>query len=172
MLLVVRVFAFVVLLLALPFVLWVAFVNLTGREGSMWFAGRPTTLGVHGGMLAAPKATPNSVVSENVAREHPAWAAPLAFTGDSHAAFARLKTILQTTERVTLITSAPDYLHAECRSKTMGFVDDFEARLDATAGVIHVRSASRLGRRDFGVNRSRIDEIRQAFEAAAKSAAT
>lgn len=43
----------------------------------------------------------------------------------------------------------------------MGYVDDVEFRLDAEANLIHVRSAARLGRRDFGVNRARLEAIRR-----------
>jgi uncharacterized protein (DUF1499 family) len=66
----------------------------------------------------------------------------------------------------TLVTQRPGYLHAECRTKWMGFVDDVEFLLDPAARVIHVRSASRLGRRDFGTNRERIEAIRAALGAA------
>lgn len=170
MLLVVRVLAFVVLLIAMPFVLWVAFVNLTGREGSMWFAGRPSTLGVHGGRLSAPKGTPNSVVSEGIPGEHPAWIPALTFTGDGKAAFARAREIVRAMDRVAVVVEQDDYLLAECRSKTIGFVDDLELRLDNDAKVIHMRSASRLGRRDFGVNRARVTAIRRAFDGATTSA--
>lgn len=57
------------------------------------------------------------------------------------------------------------YLHAEFRSLIFRFVDDVEFLLDADAGVIHVRSASRLGYSDLGVNRRRVEAIRQAFSA-------
>jgi uncharacterized protein (DUF1499 family) len=46
----------------------------------------------------------------------------------------------------------------------MGFVDDVEFLADRASGVVHVRSASRLGRRDFGVNRARIEELRAILE--------
>jgi uncharacterized protein (DUF1499 family) len=45
-------------------------------------------------------------------------------------------------------------------TRLMRFVDDAEFYLDEKAGVIHVRSASRLGSSDFGVNRARIESIR------------
>ena len=52
-----------------------------------------------------------------------------------------------------------NYLYAEFRSRLLGFVDDVEFFFDGV--VVHVRSASRLGRRDFGVNRARVEEIRR-----------
>ena len=59
----------------------------------------------------------------------------------------------------TVIEEKPNYLYAEFRTKLLGFVDDVEFLLGD--GVIHVRSASRLGRRDFGVNRRRIESLRK-----------
>ncbi len=61
-----------------------------------------------------------------------------------------------------------EYLLVEFRSRRLGFVDDVEFLLDPNAGVIQVRSASRLGRRDFGVNRARVEALRMAFVAAPK----
>ena len=59
----------------------------------------------------------------------------------------------------TVIEEKPDYLYAEFRSRLLGFVDDVE--LLRQGGVLHVRSASRLGRRDFGVNRKRVEALRK-----------
>ncbi len=57
----------------------------------------------------------------------------------------------------------PGYLHAEFRSALFGFVDDVEFRMDEAHGRIDVRSASRTGYYDFGVNRRRVEEIRKRF---------
>jgi uncharacterized protein (DUF1499 family) len=62
--------------------------------------------------------------------------------------------------RAKVVTAEPNYLYVEFTSKLMGYVDDTEFYLDEKAGVIQVRSASRLGRSDFGVNRERIESIR------------
>ena len=56
-----------------------------------------------------------------------------------------------------------DYLHAECRSALFGFVDDLELHLRASDGIIAVRSASRLGYGDLGVNRRRVESLRSAL---------
>ena len=66
--------------------------------------------------------------------------------------------------RATVIRHEGNYLYAEFRSKLMGFVDDVEFTHDEKAGVLHVRSASRLGRRDFGVNRARVEQLRSRIE--------
>jgi uncharacterized protein (DUF1499 family) len=58
------------------------------------------------------------------------------------------------------VNETPGYLHAECRSALFGFVDDLELHLRVSEGVIAVRSASRLGYSDLGVNRRRVEILR------------
>lgn len=82
--------------------------------------------------------------------------------GDPVAAFGRLKDLLPGMPRTSLLTVTDDYLHAVCRTR-LGFADDLECQLCLSAGVIHVRSASRLGYYDFGVNRARVERLRQAL---------
>ncbi len=64
--------------------------------------------------------------------------------------------------RATIVESSEFGIRAEFRSR-LGFVDDVEFRIDEAAGVIHVRSASRSGYWDFGVNRRRVEAIRETF---------
>lgn len=165
MIVLLRVFGLLLLAILVLFGLWIAFVNLTGRENSMWFGGRPSTLGVKGGKLSGPRKTPNSVVSEGIESTHRAYVAPIAFTGDPRAALAKLGSVLQALDRVTIIKVEETYLCAEFRSKTLGYIDDFEARVDPAASVIHVRSSSRLGYGDKGFNRARVEMIRAKFAA-------
>jgi uncharacterized protein (DUF1499 family) len=61
---------------------------------------------------------------------------------------------------VHVITESDNYLHAECESAVFGFVDDLELHLRSLEGVIAVRSASRLGYSDLGVNRRRVERLR------------
>ena len=163
--LVIRVLALAVLFIVSVFLVWVVVVNVIKREDSMWYGGRPSTLGIKEGKLSGPKQTPNSVVSDSVATTHPAYIAPIAFTGDAKAAMAKLTAIVKSMEGATLMEATDAYLCAEFKSKTMRYTDDFEARVDSAANVIHVRSASRLGKRDFDVNRQRVDAIRAKFVA-------
>jgi uncharacterized protein (DUF1499 family) len=65
-----------------------------------------------------------------------------------------------------IVEEQPDYLYAEFETRWLKFVDDVEFLLDEPHGAIQVRSASRLGRRDFGVNRARIEAIRATLAAA------
>jgi uncharacterized protein (DUF1499 family) len=69
--------------------------------------------------------------------------------------------------RTTVVSQEQNYLYAEFRTRLMRYVDDVEFFHDDKAGVIHVRSASRLGRRDFGVNRKRMEELRSLLSASA-----
>ena len=62
--------------------------------------------------------------------------------------------------RTTVVTATGTYLHAEFRSAVFRFVDDVEFHADEAAGVIQVRSGSRIGFSDLGVNRRRIEAIR------------
>jgi len=122
---------------------------------------RPDNLGVRDGRLAPPKRTPNNVNSQidrNADGGH--YIEPLRYTGDARQAWAALRRVIDGMQRTKIITSDPNYLYAEFSTKLMGFVDDTEFYLDEKAGVIHVRSSARLGIRDFGVNRERIESIR------------
>lgn len=121
---------------------------------------RPANLGAVDGRLSPCKTTPNCVSSQADRADAEHYIAPLAFNGDPSRAWAALRRVVGGLERTAIIRDEQAYLYAEFTSKLMGYVDDTEFVLDG-AGVIHVRSASRLGRKDFGVNRKRIEEIRQ-----------
>jgi len=127
---------------------------------------RPDTLGVRDGRLARCRRTPNCVSSQAGPEDRGHYIAPLAFAGDPDAAMAALRQVVEATPGARVIRAQPDYLYAEYRSRLMRFVDDVEFALDAPAGVIHVRSASRVGIRDFGVNRARVEALRKALGAA------
>jgi uncharacterized protein (DUF1499 family) len=151
--------------LAMLLAVLAAGVLVAGQLGL--FAGsRPTDLGVHDGMLKAPGVGARNVVSSQAASQphnDSNLIAPLHFEGDPNAAFARLQALLRTMDGATIVSSEPGYLHVEFRSRMLHFVDDAEFLLDAKNGVIQMRSASRVGRGDFGVNRARLERIRQAF---------
>lgn len=59
--------------------------------------------------------------------------------------------------------SEAHYVRLEFISKVMGFVDDLE--LQQEASLAHVRSASRVGRYDWNVNRTRIEQLQDSFNA-------
>jgi len=87
---------------------------------------------------------------------------PIPFRGTAEEARAALETVVRSFPRATIAASSGIGIRAEFRSR-LGFVDDVEFRIDEAAGVIHVRSASRKGYWDLGVNRRRVEAIREAF---------
>ena len=117
---------------------------------------RPTNLGVTGGRLAPCRRTPNCVSSQAEPQDQEHYIAPLAFRGT----MAELRRAVESMPRATVVTVQAQYLYAEFRTMLMRYVDDVELYYDERAGLVHVRSASRLGRRDFGLNRKRVEELR------------
>ena len=112
-------------------------------------------------ILAPCPASPNCVSSKATDTEH--FTEPLHFTGDASLAWNRLIAALGTESRLSIVEDTGSYLHAEARSLVFRFVDDVEFLLDSAHGVIQVRSASRVGYSDFGVNRRRVERIRKAY---------
>lgn len=128
----------------------------------------PTDLGVKGGRLKAPARTPNSVSSQaGLYPDHPMRAyaeiAAIGFTGEGRAAIDRIRRIVESTRGARVVRAEPTYLYAQFQTRWLKFVDDAEFLADEGAKVIHVRSASRIGRGDLGVNRARIEAIRTRF---------
>jgi uncharacterized protein (DUF1499 family) len=131
---------------------------LIGCTGS-----RPMNLGVNDGKLAPCPASPNCVSSQSKDKEH--GIEPLRYTGSATEAMDRLKKIIIGMKRTRIIAETGPYIHAEFTSALFRFVDDVEFFLDERAAVIHVRSASRIGYSDLGVNRKRIETIRTLWTA-------
>lgn len=126
---------------------------------------QPTGLGVRDGRLKAPSNTPNSVSSQAALHAgHPqrpyAEIAPLVLRGSGIETLARIKAVVEGMRGARVVRSEPDYLYAQFTTPLMKFVDDTEFWYDPAAQVIQVRSASRVGRKDFGVNRARVEAIR------------
>jgi uncharacterized protein (DUF1499 family) len=90
---------------------------------------------------------------------------PLGFTGSPDAALDRLAAAIAQLPRSRIVRRDGGYLHAEVRSRCFGFVDDIEAQVDAAAGAVHLRSASRVGISDRGVNARRVEQIRALYAA-------
>ena len=105
--------------------------------------------------------TPNCVSSQAADAAH--FSEPIPFSGPPAHALERLRSVLENEPRTTIITLQDNYLHAEARSLVFRFVDDVEFLLDREQGLIHVRSASRTGYSDLGVNHRRVERIRKAF---------
>jgi len=140
-------------------------------QAGLFQSSAPTDLGVHGGRLKPPSATDNSVSSQAVLySDHPqhqaAQIAPLPLRGDGPATIARIKSVVLSMAGAKMIKSDSDYLYAQYTTPLMKFVDDVEFWYDPAAQAIQVRSASRIGEGDMGVNRKRIEAVRAALAAA------
>jgi uncharacterized protein (DUF1499 family) len=139
-------------------------VALAGQIGLL--RGRmPADLGVHEGRLKPPSRNPNSVSSQaglypdNPMREY-ARIEALPVQGSGPQTIERIRRIVEAMDGAKVVQVNSGYLYAQFTSRTMKFVDDTEFWFDPQAGVIQVRSASRLGRKDFGVNRGHIEAVR------------
>lgn len=121
---------------------------------------RPANLGVKDGRLASCGRRLNCVSSQAEPADAQRFVAPLPFKGSAVEAIAAARRAVESMARSRVVRAEGGYLHAEFRSRLMGYVDDVEFTFDAAAGVLHVRSASRLGRRDFNVNRERVEALR------------
>jgi uncharacterized protein (DUF1499 family) len=126
----------------------------------------PANPGLSGSRLAPCPASPNCVSSLASAESQRVEA--LRFSGDAAQAQSRLLNVLKGMERVHIVRVEETYIHAEFRSALLGFVDDVEFLFDPP-GAIQMRSASRLGYSDFGVNRERVAAIRARFAASAEA---
>jgi uncharacterized protein (DUF1499 family) len=122
----------------------------------------PANTGQNGNRLAPCPASPNCASS--LANAESQRVEALRYNGDAEQAQSRLLSVLQGMERVRIVRVEEAYIHAEFRSALLGFVDDVEFLFDPP-GAIQMRSASRLGYSDFGVNRERVTAIRARFAA-------
>jgi uncharacterized protein (DUF1499 family) len=135
-----------------------------GQPMGLFSGTRPEGLGFNGGKFKAPTWKPNTVSSTVEKSDDKHYIAPLAISGDADAAWNKLQAVVKAQRGATVVEAKPDYLYAEFKTAGMGFVDDVEFSLDKAANVIHVRSGSRLGVRDFGMNRNRIETIRRLMQ--------
>ena len=149
----------------------VAVVGAIGAgQAGVFRSSAPTDLGVHGGKLKPPSTTDNSVSSQAALypdnpQRQAAHIAPLALRGDGPATVARIKSVVEAMAGAKVVKSDADYLYAQFTTPLMKFVDDAEFWYDPVAQVIQVRSASRIGEGDMGVNRKRIEAVRAALSA-------
>ena len=130
----------------------------------------PEERGLRDGRLQPPSRTDNSVSSQaqlwpagEYAVEY-ARIEPIRFSDDPVAAMNRLRDVLQAWPGATIVEERPDYIAVEFETRWLRFVDDAQFLLDPAERVIHVRSKSRLGRGDHGVNRERIEALRRRLD--------
>jgi uncharacterized protein (DUF1499 family) len=124
---------------------------------------RPSNLGLSNGELAPCPSSANCVSSDAPDAAHKVE--PFSVLGWPEAAWPTVLEGVQSLPRTTVVEESAGYLHAESASAVFGFVDDLELHLRVSEAVIAVRSASRVGRSDLGVNRRRVEKLRDALRA-------
>ena len=113
-------------------------------------------------LLKPCRKKPNCVSSQSKNPSHQIQ--PIYFNGKVKDAKEKLKKILNSTSNAKFITLTKKYWHIEFTSHWWGFVDDVEILFYQSELHIDIRSASRVGYWDFGVNRKRVEKIRFQFE--------
>ncbi|MEJ2056909.1 MAG: DUF1499 domain-containing protein [Desulfofustis sp.] len=125
-------------------------------------SGTAPELGVNNGRLTPCPKTPNCVNSQAEDEKHAIE--PIVVAAAPQKTRDRLLKVVAAEKRAEIVRAEKDYIRTTFRSAFFGFVDDVEfyisgQRKDNT--VVHVRSASRIGHSDLGVNRKRVERIRK-----------
>jgi uncharacterized protein (DUF1499 family) len=155
------------ILFALAIALLALILIIAGQMGLL--RGKaPQDLGLTDGKLKRPSRTENSVSSQtDLWPDHPqkkyASIAPFKASGDGSAEMKKIADALKAMPRTVIVKQEPGYIYAQSTTALLKFTDDVEFALDASKGLIDVRSSSRLGQKDFGANRARIEAIRAAL---------
>lgn len=118
-------------------------------------------LGVKDGKLAPCPNKPNCVSTQSTDEKNKMES--YSYSGTEGEALAKLKEILSNRKRTKIVKEEENYIRAEETSKLLKFVDDIEFYLDGQSKTVHFRSASRTGYSDLGVNKKRMEEIKEAF---------
>ena len=121
---------------------------------------RPADIGVNNNRLTPCPESPNCVSSFEDEKDETHYIKAYSIKqAKPETTWSLLKSIIEKNDRAEIISSDDAYIYAEFTSGMMRFVDDTEFMLDAENKLIHLRSASRLGHRDFNVNRERLESI-------------
>ena len=129
---------------------------------SLFSGSASAAIGINGNPLEPCPSSPNCVVSVNGDEEH--QIDPITYNGDRATAKETLLKVLSVVPRTEVIEDTDNYIHAESTSRIFKFVDDVDFYFPEDENVIHLRSASRVGESDLGVNRRRMEQIRLAMQ--------
>lgn len=124
---------------------------------------RPENIGINYGKFAPCSPDPNCVCSQSDQTDTEHFIQPLSYQSSKEDAERKLAQILTTQPRCEIVKMENGYIYAEFTSFLMRFKDDVQFYFDDSSKIIHVKSASRLGSGDLGVNRKRIETIRTEF---------
>ena len=123
---------------------------------------RPPDIGISDARLAPCPSSPNCVSSDDADSAHQVEA--LQFSASPEDVWRGIREEVVRLPRTTIVEETADYIHAECASAVFGFVDDLELHLRPSVGIVAVRSASRIGYSDLGVNRQRVVDLRERLQ--------
>jgi uncharacterized protein (DUF1499 family) len=131
-------------------------------SSSLIFPANALAVGINNDRLEPCPVSPNCVVSQNADEAHQIPA--IKYHRDRSGAKELLLKVLSVTPRTQIIEQTDNYIHAESKSRIFGFVDDIEFYFPNDEKAIEIRSASRVGESDLGVNRRRLEQIRLALQ--------
>ncbi|MEA5594652.1 DUF1499 domain-containing protein [Rivularia sp. UHCC 0363] len=144
----------------------IAFVILLNLTANLVFPATSwadsSNLGINNSHLTACPTSPNCVVSQNADSKHAID--PISYHVDRDTAKATLLKVLTVVPRTEVVENTDNYIHALSKSRIFKFTDDVEFYFPPNESVIHIRSASRVGDSDLGVNRRRMEQIRLAMQ--------
>ncbi|MEO9655676.1 DUF1499 domain-containing protein [Marinomonas sp.] len=145
----VRGIAFFIALLVVGFFAYVHYYNE-----------QPNDLGVTDGLLKACPTSPNCVSSQADRSDEVHYVESIIYRENRKDVQLSLESFLLNQGNARVVSSTLGYVHLEIKSKYIGYIDDVEFYLPEADSVIHVRSASRVGYSDVGVNRERVEQVR------------
>jgi uncharacterized protein (DUF1499 family) len=131
-------------------------------SSNLIFPATALAVGIDNDRLETCPVSPNCVVSQNADKVHQIPA--IEYHRDRSEAKEVLLKVLSVTPRTQIIEQTDNYIHAEAKSRIFGFIDDVEFYFPKDTKAIEVRSASRVGESDLGVNRRRLEQIRLALQ--------
>ncbi len=124
----------------------------------------PSKVGMNETKFQPCSVKPNSVSTMASKTDGQHYIEPLSYGGGLDQAQERLMAVLQDMERVTLVKQTPHYWYFSFQTALLKFTDDVEFYFPPKEKIIHMRSASRIGYSDWGVNRKRLELVRDTFE--------
>lgn len=137
------------------FILGIPIISCTGN--------RPSNLGISDDGLAPCPSSSNCVSSEAPVGAH--RVEPFILNASPKDSWRIIREEVEALPRTTVVEETANYLHAQCESALLGFVDDLELHLRESDNIVEIRSASRVGYFDLGVNQQRVEGLREALRA-------
>ncbi len=114
-------------------------------------------------MLKPCSKSPNCASTEAIDPRH--VVPPIRLRPGVKDAWSQIRSVVLTLPHTTVVSERENYLHAECRTSVLRFVDDLEVEMQPNEARIIARSAARVGYYDFGVNRKRLEQLRHQLAA-------